>query len=615
MRKIKQTSFKSNKDNRVSTILAIIFLFNFFILLKLFDLQIINGDHYDDISSNQHDIYRKIVPERGKILMEDHLDRTIYPIAINHKLALVYADPRIIDDPTDTAEKLTEILKPLWLKEFNDILDTNDSDADNDGLSESIIDDGLENFIDNKNKELRERLSKKKDPYEVLAKEVPNKELEDILALKNRGIGYVDEDFRYYPEGEILSQVSGFVGYFGDEHRGQYGIEGYFDELLRGKQGSILSEKDGHGRIIMNNDSEVVPAENGVDLILTIDRAVQFRVCMELKNAVESHDADSGMVVVMEPDTGAIIAMCSVPSFDANFYHREKDIGFFNNPIVFNQYEPGSIFKAVTIAAGLDAGKISPSTTYYDTGCINIGVDKICNSDLKSHKIQSMTNVLEESLNTGTIFVLNQVGREKFKEYIEDFGFGVSSGVELKPESVGDIDSLNSRSEIYSATASFGQGISVTPLQMVNAFSVIANGGKLMKPYIVKRMISGDGIEKETKPKEVRRVISRKTAVLLSGMLASAVENGHGGRAGVKGYYVAGKTGTAQIPKKDGSGYEEDETIGSFVGFAPVDNPKFTMLVRIDNPKDVIWAESSAAPLFGKIAKFILDYYQVKPSK
>lgn len=613
MKKIKQTSFKSNKDNRGNTILAIIFLFNFFIILKLLDLQIINGDYFADVSSNQHNIHKNIIPERGRILMEDHKDGSVYPVAINHKLALVYADPRIIDDPVRTAKNLTEILKPLWLKEFNDLQNRDNVDEDS-GFDELAV-DGVSAFINSRTDELVEKLSKKRDPYEILMKGVPTEELGKILSLKNRGIGYTNESFRYYPESEILSQISGYVGYFGDEYSGRYGIEGYFDELLSGKSGYISSEKDAMGRIITGSDSEVVPAENGVDLVLTIDRSIQFRVCKELESAVEHHDADSGMVVVMDQDTGAIIAMCSVPSFDANFYYKEDDISFFNNPIVFDQYEPGSIFKAVTFAAGLDDGKISPSTTYYDTGCIKIGVDKICNSDLKSHKIQSMTNVLEESLNTGTIFVLNQVGRKKFKQYIEDFGFGRSSGIELKPESVGDISSLNSRSEIYSATASFGQGISVTPIQMVNAFSVIANGGKLMKPYIVKRIVDSDGVERETKPKEVKRVISRKTSVLLSGMLASAVENGHGSRAGVDGYYVAGKTGTAQIPKKDGGGYEEDKTIGSFVGFAPVDNPKFTMLVRIDNPKDVIWAESSAAPLFGRIAKFILDYYQVKPSR
>ncbi len=606
MRRFRITKNRDEENNRINFVLANIFLYIFLIKLKLFNLQIVNRNFFIEASGNQHGIYQRLIPERGKILIEDSVDKKLYPVAVNEQLFLVYSDSRIIKNPDSTAKKLTEILKPLWLKELNN------NDLNN---SDEYKEEDREKFIEKKNEDLRKKLFKNKDPYEVLAKRVPKKKLEEILSIGERGIGYEKENFRYYPESEILSQISGFVGYVDKEQKGRYGIEGHFDELLRGRVGSIASEKDARGYIIMDKNSKIVPAENGADIILTIDRSIQFKVCEELKKSVELHDADRGMVVVMNPITGAIIAMCSVPSFDANYYYKEKDIEFFNNPIIFDQYEPGSIFKAVTIAAGLDDGKILPNTMYYDKGCVKVGVETICNSDLKSHKKQSMINVLEKSLNTGTIFVLGRIGKEKFKKYVENFGFGKSTGIELSPESAGDINSLNLKREIYSATASFGQGISVTPLQMVNAFSAIANGGSLMKPYIVKKIVYSNGLEKQTRPKEIRRVISKKSAVLLSGILVSVVENGHGKRAGVPGYYVAGKTGTAQIPKKEGGGYEKDKAIGSFVGFAPVDNPRFAMLVRIDNPKDVVWAESSAAPLFGKLAKFMLNYYQIKPSK
>jgi cell division protein FtsI/penicillin-binding protein 2 len=226
-----------------------------------------------------------------------------------------------------------------------------------------------------------------------------------------------------------------------------------------------------------------------------------------------------------------------------------------------------------------------------------------------------MTQVLDESLNTGAVFVVRQIGTDAFRKYVEDFGFGVLTGIELETENSGDIRSLSKKGEIYSATASFGQGISVTPLQVVTAYAAIANGGKLVKPYIVDEIDKSDGSKIKTQPKVLKQVISERTATLLGGMLVSVVEDGHGKRAGVPGYYVAGKTGTAQVPKKDGTGYEPDITIGSFVGFAPVEDPKFVMLVKIDHPRDVIWAESSAAPLFGEIAKFVLNYLKVSPSR
>jgi cell division protein FtsI/penicillin-binding protein 2 len=613
---LKRRKFNSKNNNRANFVLAIIFLFNLFIVLKLFSLQIINGTFFAEASNDQHKIFQELTPERGKIYLKDRDSGEMYPMATNRQLALIYAEPRVIDDPKGLAEKLIEILDPLWIKEFEGIQEEKDDEEKDKEIivSESEEDElTIDDFLEEKKKELIEKLSKRKDPYEVIIKKVSIDDLEKIKALGERGIGYVQEYFRYYPEAEILSNISGFVGYFGDEQKGQYGVEGYFDELLRGERGSLLSNKDALGYIIMTKGSEMSPAKDGFDLALTIDRSIQFKVCEELKAAVEGHEADSGLVVVMEPNTGAIIAMCNYPSYDANFYNKEKDIGLFTNPAISHQFEPGSIFKAVTIAAGLDEGKISPNTMYYDEGCVKVGVETLCNSDLKSHKRQSMTYVLEESLNTGTIFVLNQIGEESFKNYVKNFGFGSQTGIELSPESLGNINALDLNRKIYSATASFGQGISVTPIQMVNSFAAIANGGKLMKPYLVDKIIKDDGSVEETRPKEVRQVISKKTSLLLSGMLASAVEKGHGKRAGVPGYYIAGKTGTAQVPKEEGGGYEEDKSIGSFAGFGPVEDPKFAMLVRIDNPKDVMWAESSAAPLFGRIAKFILDYYEVKP--
>ncbi|MFZ5364261.1 MAG: peptidoglycan D,D-transpeptidase FtsI family protein, partial [Patescibacteria group bacterium] len=407
----------------------------------------------------------------------------------------------------------------------------------------------------------------------------------------------------------------GFVGVKDDKKIGQYGLEGYFEEELGGVQGFLSSEKDVAGRWIPISGREWQKAEDGADIVITIDRNIEYFACGKLEEAVKRHDADGGTVVIMDPKTGAILAMCSYPNFNPNEYAKVEDINIFNNPTIFYQYEPGSIFKAITIAAALDTGKIAPTTTYVDEGEIKVDDRTIKNSDLKAYGTQTMTQVLENSLNTGSVFAVSQIGPEIFKKYVEDFGFGEKTGVELDFENAGNINSLSKRGKIWSATGSFGQGISVTPIQIVAAFSAIANGGKLVKPYIVDRIIKSDGEVIKTEPKVIHQAISGRTSTLLGGMLVSVIENGHGKKAGVQGYYVAGKTGTAQVAKKDGSGYEKDVTIGSFVGFAPVEDPKFVMLTKIDHPRSTIWAEATAAPLFGEIAKFMLNYLKVPPSR
>ncbi|MDD5071540.1 MAG: penicillin-binding protein 2 [Patescibacteria group bacterium] len=497
-------------------------------------------------------------------------------------------------------------------------------------------------------------LKKKDDPYEPLEKKVDEKTLkklyslllsgeekkieEDNFEIKNgvifvndqggenskakeakfTGLAYAMKSYRSYPENNIGSHVLGFTSYAEEEPRGKYGLEGFFDKELFGQYGSIKAERGAGKDLVIVNDREYKKPVDGSDLVLTINRSVQFRVCQKLNEAALRHGADGGSVIVMEPETGAVIAMCSYPDFDPNNYDKVKDISVFNNPAIFSQYEPGSVFKPITMAAALDQGKVTPETSYNDEGQVMIvGWPKpLKNSDFDTfggHGEVNMTEVLENSLNTGAIFAMQQTGPEIFADYVKKFGFGEKTGIELSGESLGDIRNLTASKikPIDSAVASYGQGMSVTPLQLTAAYAAIANGGILMKPYIVKEINHPDGTKEITRPEEVRRVISEKAATILGGMLVNVVEEGHGQRAGVKGYYVAGKTGTAQVARKDGRGYETGAHIGSFAGFAPADDPQFAMLVRIDNPRDVSWAESSAAPLFGEIADFLLQYYQV----
>ncbi|MBU1922544.1 penicillin-binding protein 2, partial [Patescibacteria group bacterium] len=407
--------------------------------------------------------------------------------------------------------------------------------------------------------EYLDMLTKEGDPYEPIEMKVDTEQLKNLYAqflssasqevsadeleLKNEkmlynseevewpGVGFAIKSYRYYPEANIGSHILGFVRHTEEEQRGNYGLEGFFDGELFGQYGSIKSEKSADGNVIIVNDREYVQPMNGSDFVLTIDRSVEYTVCEKLKKAVEYNDADSGSVVIMNPKTGEIIAMCAYPDFDPNKYEEVDSINVFNNPVVFSQYEPGSIFKAITIAIGLDQGKITPDSTFDDTGVFKIADYEIRNSDKKAHGVVNMTQVLEESLNTGAIDVMQKVGVEKFLDYVIDFGFSEKTGIELEGENKGDIRNLvesksNIERELYSATASFGQGVSVTPIQTVTAFSAIANGGILMKPYIVKEIIKPNGEKIETKPIEVRRVISERASTLLGGMLVEVVENG-----------------------------------------------------------------------------------------
>ena len=437
----------------------------------------------------------------------------------------------------------------------------------------------------------------------------------DRKELAVAGLGFSLSAYRFYPEANIGANLIGFYGYDdqGVNQAGRYGLEEFFNQELAGRPGSIKVERDAKGDAIIINDREYQKAEDGDDLILTINRSIQYLACQKLNQAVLKHGADGGSVIIMEPTTGAILAMCSNPDYDGNNYQEVADIKVYTNPAIFSQYEPGSIFKAITMAMALDQGKVTPQTTYNDTGRVKLNNYIIENSDRKANGVQNMRDVLNKSLNTGAIFAMRQIGADVFGDYLKNFGFGEKTGIELAGESKGDIKSFLKKpaQEIYAATASFGQGIAVTPLQMISAFQALANNGRQMKPYLVKEIIKPDGSKITTAPMLVGRVISEKAATIIDGMLVDVVENGHGKKAGVAGYWVAGKTGTAQVPRKDGRGYQVGAHIGSFAGFAPVDDPKFVMLVRIDQPRDVEWAESSAAPLFGELAEYMLNYWQV----
>lgn len=571
----------TKRDWRMDALRSIFLLFAAVIVLKLFLIQIVQHQNYSALASGQHEIFKKLYPERGRVFVRDQ-DQLI-PIITNQQLAFLYADPRYIKDTKGTAEALVRILS----------------------------------LDDERKAQLETKFSDHKDPYEPILRGIAKETLDKIVALKLPGIFFTMESVRLYPEKNIGGQILGFLGSDADgQQKGRYGIEGYFQKDLAGTQGFLKSDRDIAGNIIAIADHSLTPAQNGSDLVLTLDRVIQFKACSLVAEAVKKHGADSGSIVVVDPDTGRILAMCAAPDFDPNQFNKVENSRIYNNPTIFGSYEPGSIFKPITMAAAIDVGAVAATTTFEDTGesMVEGWPRPIKNAENKKYGLVDMTTVLEESINTGMIFSMRKMGGDVFTDAVKKFGFGKKTGVELDSESVGDISSMEKKSEIYRATASFGQGISVTPLQVVMAYAALANGGVLKKPMIIDEIRYPDGTVEKRTPQDVTQVVSPKTARTLGAMLVSVVEHGHGKRAGVPGYYIAGKTGTAQVASANG-GYALNNTVGSFAGFGPVEDPKFAMIVRIDNPRDVVWAESTAAPLFGDMAKFLLQYFKVPPTR
>jgi cell division protein FtsI/penicillin-binding protein 2 len=576
--KNRKTSGKlSVKHWRINTLVFFISVFAFVIIARLYDLQVINYKTYNALAQSQHRIEQTLEPTRGEIFLEDESDP--YPVAVNQELQLLYAVPTEITDPDGTASKIAQIT----------------------GLDEN---------------DLKNKLSQAGSEYQVLQHKLSDDEVNAVKSLNLKGIYMEPEDFRFYPSDELASQVVGFVGSDGNNTVGRYGIEASFEDELKGQSGSLTQDRDSQGRWISIGERNLQPAVNGDNLVLTLNHTVQFEVENILKDAVEQHQADNGSAIVMDPKTGKILAMANYPDFDPNNYSQVDDMSDYINSTISSEYECGSIFKTVTMAIGLDSGKITPDTTYVDTGAVHEAGYTIQNADLKAHGTQTMTQVLDMSYNTGAIYAEKLIGNQTYLDYLHRFGFGQKTGIDLPAEATGNISNLEQHvnRNIEFDTASFGQGITSTPIQIADFYSAMANGGILMKPQIIDKIIHPDGRVEEVQPEEVRQVVSPDTAQKISTMLESVVTNGEGKKAAVPGYRVGGKTGTAQVPKP-GGGYEDGVTIGSFAGYAPLDDPQFVVLVKIYHPKDVQWAESSAAPTWGKIMQFLLEYYNVEPTE
>lgn len=569
------------KENwRLYTLAIIFVLFWLIVAGRLIYIQAFQAKKYAAKASVQQSRKFEIPASRGIVYVKDSQD--LYPIALNNKVYTLAVDPKFIKDADNTAQKLNEIIN-----------------SNKDEIKNQIIKDSR---------------------YIEINKSINTDQAEKIKSMSLPGVILIERASRFYPEGSLFSHV---LGYVNDDGKGQYGFEQFNDEAMGGTNGQYNTATDALGVPIRSADNTISEPVAGKDYVLTLDRGLQSVAQEALKQAVESNRAESGSIIVMDVKTGAIKAMVNYPDYDPNNFRQVKDYKVFSNTAVSSLFEPGSGFKVVTMAAGLDTGKIRPNTTFNDTGEVKVGDKVIKNAENHKFGISTMTDVIQKSLNTGVVFVLQSLGgttgkitpegKQSFFSYIEKFGFGKITGI----EQAGEVSSKVKQPSTYDvdyANMSFGQGISVNSLQLLTAVGAIANKGVLMKPYLVEGELQSDQTIKKTQPQVVRGVISPETAAELSQIMTQVVEQGSGYLTKMKGYKIAGKTGTAQVPRADGKGYEDNKNIGSFVGFAPADDPKFVMLVRVDYPKTEGFAEKTAVPAFATVAKELMRYYQIPPS-
>ncbi len=561
------------RHRRLNLILIFIFLFGAAIISRLISLQVVNKSFYRALAEGQYGFFREIEPKRGEIFLQDK-EKNLLPVAISRKEYYVFLSPREIN----------------FLEE--------------DKKNEQII--KLANILDLEKDSILEKLKENKNSNFLLLKNrLTIKEVEMLKNSKIKGI-YLGKNFlRDYPKDSLASHVLGFVG---GEQIGQYGVEGYYEDKLKGKEKGIFRGIRALGGYLTFFDSEnFLPPEDGKNLILTIDYNIQFKAEQLLEKAKEKWDIKRGTIIVMDPNSGEILALANFPTFNPNYFFQEKNLEIFKNSAIQRLFEPGSVFKPITIAAALDRGKITPQTIFEDKGFVQIEDRIIRNFARRIWGERTMTEVLEKSINTGAIFIKNKIGEQVFLEYIERFGFLEPTQIDLQ----GEIFSRNAHLRIGApkvnfATVSFGQGINVTPIQLIRAFAIIANQGKSIRPYLVENLA--------VKPNfPAQQIISQNTAFQLTEMLVSAVPR----RAQIPGYYIAGKTGTAQVPWSvrgyDKAGYS-DTYIHTFVGFFPAFNPRFVILVKLDNPQGVRFASLSAAPIFRELGQYIINYYQIPPA-
>jgi len=556
------------KKLRLVYLLFLIFIFA--IIIKLFYLQIINPIHPHSTNYLQT---KKLLPERGKIFDRNHG---------------ILADNQII---------YSLIIDPFQII--------------SEGKKEALI-----NFLSEKLSLERASIEASLNPrsrwYQV--KKIDSTQKKFLEKYQEFKFIFEEEQKRFYPEASLAAHLVGFVGKnYEGENIGYFGIEGYYNKDLTGLPGFLKSERNLLNFPIFLGNQEIISPQNGRNLYLTIDIAVQKIIKEELKKGIERYKAKSGCVIVADPNNLEILGLSCLPDFDPNLYYQYKE-EIFKNPAISDLFEPGSIFKPLVVAAALEEKKIKPNDLVDESAPYQIGEFQIKTWDNKYEGKISITRVLERSSNVGMVKIGEKLGKTNLYRYLKKFGFDEATGIDLQGEVKSSLKPFSLWYSIDFATVTFGQGIAVTPIQMITAFSSLINGGKLFRPQVVKKIEDKNG-DFLIKPKLKRQVISSKTSEIIKKMLYLTVENAEVKWEKIKptGYKIGGKTGTAQVPIA--GHYDPNKTIASFIGFFPVEKPKVIILVTLREPTTSSWGSETAAPIFFSIAKQLLIYYNITPGE
>ncbi|MBU1110733.1 penicillin-binding protein 2 [Patescibacteria group bacterium] len=570
------------------------------VLAKLFSIQLLQHSHYSALAEGQHWQRETLPAKRGRIYSSDS-----YPLATSREAYDFYLINTEFDLKIDAEEKTAgSAFDQLALL-----------------LSEHKIWPSDEEELDTRKAQFRESLNDETVRWLLIQKQL-SQETKQVISEKFNGVYFQLHYRRFYPEKTLAAHILGFVGTnAADEDQGYFGLEGYYDRDLAGQPGRLSLEKDASGNPIPAGGYIAKQPQDGYGLTLTLNRELQYLLEKKLQEGVKKYGAKSGTFILLESSSGQVLAMASKPTFDPNYWEKaiappEKDAELIShtNLAISENYEPGSVLKTVVMSAGLQENIVEPSTTFECTGPLTLQGYQIRTWNNRYHGPETMAEVLQHSCNIGASWLSQQLGVEKYYKYVQEYHLGEKTGIDLEGEDSGIIKPKNEWGEIDLATAAFGQGIAVTPLQLATVFSTIANNGVRMPPYIVQK-IHQDEREVTVHPPKPERVLSEKNAVKLKRMLQDVVEKGEFKwfveQSGLDKFAIAGKTGTAQIPK--GGTYDPHKTNVTFVGFCPVIEPEFVLLVKLEEPSTSTYSADTAVPLWLEMAKDLIIYFGISP--
>ena len=539
---------------------------------RLIYLQVIQHDFFKTKAKNQLKRIIKLYPNRGSIL-----DRNLKPLALTEESYQVYALPEKIKNKWEFSKAIAPVLNK-------------------------------------KRKSISDKLYQSKAPFIWVARHVSKDTMQTLKNLDLSGIGFIKTHKRTYPNNELASHILGFVGV---DNQGLGGLEYRYDDVLKGSPGKIVLDGDPKGTQLISGKKVSIAADDGQTIVTTIDSNIQFMTEYYLEKQVTKHQAKGGHAIIMDPNTGDILAMASIPTFNANIWNQSPQE---NKKIaaISNAYEPGSIFKIITLASTLEEDIVSIKTTLHvpeTYKLYNKTISEAHERKPNEESTKSVSEIIEQSLNVGTTLLAIKLGPERFYKYMKEFGFGTKTKIELPGESKGILHPVKKWSGVDIGMISFGQGIAVTGIQMISALATIANNGIYVKPRIIKYFTDSEHITRKAVPiQKQHRIISVNTAKQIHKAMYNVVERGTATNVKIKNYPIAGKTGTAQKANPVTGGYEKGSYISSFLGFFPVENPKVVMLVSIDSPKKGYYGSTVAGPVFKNCAKFLIDYYNIAPS-